>query len=217
MATKKTSIYGKQPIPFSVLSVGAYDFSRVIDLRKNKESYILFVLALFGIYREEKDFAAKYRLDGIYAEKDGDPVEIFPVWDDDYLYNVRLDEDYLKQILIQSRGRIRGNYYIIVPETCTIVSDTTLNNPHGDLVSFRLLKFPYKILEEVARNFALEEQPDSPDNINNLVSSVGFYFHDEVHAEVQKTTTGMKLSRFSTPIVNNEGRTYSGLDGLSLS
>lgn len=114
---KSSKKYSLPPKPFAVVSVGAYDFSRVMDLRKNKEAYIAFVLALFGIPREEKDFAAKYRLDGIYAEKDGDPVEIFPVWEDDYLYHVRLDEDYLKQILIQSRGRIRGNYWIIVPET----------------------------------------------------------------------------------------------------
>lgn len=212
-SSKKYSLPAK---PFAVVSVGAYDFSRVMDLRKNKGTYISFVLALFGIPREEKDFAGKYRLDGIYAEKDGDPVEIFPVWDDDYLYNVRLDEDYLKQILIQSRGRIRGNYYIVVPETCTIVGDMTLKNPSGEPVSFKLLKFPYKILEEVARNFSLEEQPDSPDNINNLVSSVGFYFHDEVKVEAKKTATGLNLTRFYTPIVNREGKTYEGMEGLSL-
>jgi len=213
---KPSKKYSLPPKPLAVVSVGAYDFSRVMDLRKNKEAYIAFVLALFGIPREEKDFAGKYRLDGIYAEKDGDPVEIFPVWEDDYLYHVRLDEDYLKQILIQSRGRIRGNYRIIVPETCTIVGDLTLKNQSGEPVSFKLLKFPYKILEEASRNFSLEEQPNSPDNINNLVSSVGFYFHDDVAVEARKTPGGLTLSRFSTPIVNREGKTYEGLEGLSL-
>ncbi|MCG2740780.1 MAG: site-specific DNA-methyltransferase [Syntrophaceae bacterium] len=213
---KSSTKYSLPPKPLVVVSVGAYDFSRVMDLRKNKEAYIAFVLALFGIPREEKDFAGKYRLDGIYAEKDGDPVEIFPVWEDDYLYHVRLDEDYLKQILIQSRGRIRGNYWIIVPETCTIVGDLTLKNQSGEPVSFKLLKFPYKILEEASRNFSLEEQPNSPDNINNLVSSVGFYFHDDVAVEARKTPGGLTLSRFSTPIVTREGQTYEGLEGLSL-
>jgi DNA modification methylase len=213
---KSSKKYSLPPKSLAVVSVGAYDFSRVMDLRKNKEAYIAFVLALFGIPREEKDFAGKYRLDGIYAEKDGDPVEIFPVWEDDYLYHVRLDEDYLKQILIQSRGRIRGNYWIIVPETCTIVGDLTLKNQSGEPVSFKLLKFPYKILEEASRNFSLEEQPNSPDNINNLVSSVGFYFHDDVTMEARKAPGGLTLSRFSTPIVNLEGQTYEGLEGLSL-
>jgi len=213
---KSSKKYSLPPKPLAVVSVGAYDFSRVMDLRKNKEAYIAFVLALFGIPREEKDLAGKYRLDGIYAEKDGDPVEIFPVWEDDYLYHVRLDLDYLKQILIQSRGRIRGNYWIIVPETCTIVGDLTLKNQSGEPVSFKLLKFPYKILEEASRNFSLEEQPNSPDNINNLVSSVGFYFHDDVTMEARKAPGGLTLSHFSTPIVNREGQTYDGMEGLSL-
>jgi len=213
---EKIKNYGLPPKSLAVVSVGAYDFTRVMELRKNKEAYIAFVLALFGIPQEKMDFIGKYRLDGIYAEKDGDPVEIFPVWEDDYLYNVRLDEDYLKQILIQSRGRIRGTYWIIVPETCTIVGDLTLKNPGGELVSFKLLKFPYKILEEVARNFSLEEQPNSPDNINNLVSSVGFYFHDDVAIEAHKSPGGLTLNRFSTPIVNREGKAYERLEGLSL-
>jgi hypothetical protein len=33
-------------------------------------------------------YIEKYKLDHIYAEKDGDPVEIFPVWEDDYLPGV---------------------------------------------------------------------------------------------------------------------------------
>jgi DNA modification methylase len=213
---KKNKKYGKPPMPFSVVSVGAYDFTRVMNLRKNKCAYISFVLSLFGIPKEVKDFSSKYKLDSIYAEKDGDPVEIFPVWDDDYLYNVRVDQDYLKEIITQSRGRIKGNFYIIVPETCTVISDMTIPNNYGDEVYFRLLKFPYKILEEVARNFAIEEQPDSAQNINNLVSSVGFYFNDEVVVKTQKTEKGLRLNTFKTMIVNREGRMYEGLNGLSL-
>ena len=208
--------YGIPPKPFCVISVGAYDFTRVMNLRKNKEAYISFVLALFGIPKEEKDFVSKYRLDGIYAEKDGDPVEIFPVWNDDYLYHVKVDQDYLKEIIVQSRGRIKGNFYIIVPETCTVISDMTLPNNAGDFVHFKLLKFPYKILEEIARNFDIEEQPDSPSNINNLVSSVGFYFNDEVIVKADKVDGGLKLTGFKTMIVNRDGNMYEGLDGLAL-
>jgi len=216
VSEKKETKYGASPKPFCVVSVGAYDFTRVMNLRQNKDAYISFVLALFGILREGKDFVSKYRLDGIYAEKDGDPVEIFPVWDDDYLYNVKVDQEYLKEIIVQSRGRIKGNFYIIVPETCTIVSDITLPNNSGDVVQFKLLKFPYKILEEIARNFDIEEQPDSPSNINNLISSVGFYFNDEVVVKAEKKDSGLKLTTFKTMIVNREGRMYQGLDGLSL-
>ena len=127
-----------------------------------------------------------------------------------------MDEDYLKEIIVQSRGRIKGNFYIIAPETCTIVSDMAMPNSYGDTVYFKLLKFPYKILEEAARNFALEEQPDSSQNINNLVSSVGFYFNDEVVIEAKKTEKGFKLTAFKTMIVNTEGKMYEGLGGLSL-
>lgn len=213
---KKNEKYGKPPKPFSIISVGAYDFTRVMDLRKNKDAYISFVLALFGIPKEEKDFGSKYRLDSIYAEKDGDPVEIFPVWDDEYLYNVRIDEDYLKEIVVQSRGRLKGNFYIIVPENCTVISDMMLPNNAGDFVNFRLLKFPYKILEEIARNFAIEEQPDSASNINNLVSSVGFYFNNEVSVTAKKTNKGITIDSFKTLILNKDGKIFEGLDGLSL-
>lgn len=213
---KKNEKYGKPPKPFSIVSVGAYDFTRVMDLRKNKDAYISFVLALFGIPKEEKDFASKYRLDSIYAEKEGDPVEIFPVWDDEYLYNVRIDEDYLKEIVVQSRGRLKGNFYIIVPENCTVISDMTLPNSAGDYVNFRLLKFPYKILEEIARNFAIEEQPDSAANINNLVSSVGFYFNNEVSVSAKKKDNGIIIESFKTLILNKEGKVFDGFDGLSL-
>ena len=213
---KKNEKYGKPPKPFSIISVGAYDFTRVMDLRKNKDAYISFVLALFGIPKEEKDFAAKYRLDSIYAEKDGDPVEIFPVWEDEYLYDVRVDEDYLKEIVVQSRGRLKGNFYIIVPETCTLISDVILPSNFGDYVSFKLLKFPYKILEEVSRNFAIEEQPNSPSNINNLVSSVGFYFNNEVTVLAQKAEKGFRIDSFMTVILTKDGKLFEGMDGLSL-
>jgi hypothetical protein len=196
--------------------VGAYDFSKVMHLRENKCAYISFVLSLFGIPKEEKNFIEKYKLDHIYAEKDGDPVEIFPVWEDDYLYNVRIDLDYLKDIITQSRGRLKGNYYIVVPETCTQISDHRLPNGTGGEVHFRLLKFPYSILEQVARNFAIEDQPDTPANINNLVSSVGFYFNDEVTVKAARTPQGLKLVNFLTPILNREGTPYQDLSGLSL-
>lgn len=216
-ADKKDAKYGQPPKAFAVASIGAYDFSRIMHLRENKCAYISFVLALFGIPKEEdKDLIAKYKLDHIYAEKDGDPVEIFPAWEDDYLYNVRIDSNYLQDIITQSRGRLKGSYYIIVPESCTKVSDMKLSNSTGGEVYFRFLKFPYSILEQVSRNFALEDQPDTLENVNNLVSSVGFYFNDEVIVRVEKTTGGIRIIEFKTPILNREDKAYEGLSGLSL-
>ena len=201
---------------FDIISAGAYDFSKIMNLRENKCAYISFVLSLFGIPKEEENYIEKYKLDHIYAEKDGDPVEIFPVWEDDYLKNVRIDLDYLQDLITQSRGRLRGNYYIVVPETCTRVSDMKLPNGTGGEVHFRFLKFPYSILEQAARNFAIEDQPDTSANINNLVSSVGFYFNDEVTVKAAWTPQGLKIVSFTTPILNREGAAYQGLAGLSL-
>lgn len=74
--TSKTQEYGKPPKPFCVVSTGAYDFSRIMKLRDNKDAYIDFVLGLFQSSRDEKDLSGKYRLDNIFGEKDGDPVEV---------------------------------------------------------------------------------------------------------------------------------------------
>jgi len=118
---KKNQKYGETPKPFCVVSTGAYDFSRIMKLRENKDAYIDFVLGLFQSSRDEKDLSGKYRLANIFGEKEGDPVEVYPVWNDEYLKNIRIDEKYLKGIILQSRGKLKGNYYIITPETCTLV------------------------------------------------------------------------------------------------
>ncbi|MBW2739080.1 MAG: site-specific DNA-methyltransferase [Deltaproteobacteria bacterium] len=161
---KKNQKHGKPPKPFCVVSTGAYDFSRIMKLRENKDAYIDFVLGLFQSSRDEKDLSGKYRLTNIFGEKDGDPVEVYPVWNDEYLKNIRIDEKYLKGIILQSRGKLKGNYYIITPETCTLVGDTTMKNSAGNDVRFKMLKFPYKILEDVSRNFQIQQQPSSQEN-----------------------------------------------------
>ncbi len=33
----------------------------------------------------------------IFGEKDGDPVAVYPVWNNEYLKNIRIDEKYLKR------------------------------------------------------------------------------------------------------------------------
>ena len=40
---KNNEKYGKNPNPFCVVSVGAYDFQRIMNLRENKEAYVKFV------------------------------------------------------------------------------------------------------------------------------------------------------------------------------
>jgi len=213
---KKNQKYDKPPKPFCVVSTGAYDFSRIMKLRENKDAYIDFVLGLFQSSRDEKDRSGKYRLTNIFGEKDGDPVEVYPVWDDEYLKNIRIDENYLKGIILQSRGKLKGNYYIITPETCTLIDDTTMKNSAGNDVHFKMLKFPYKILEDVSRNFQIQQQPSSQENVNNLINSTGFYFNDDVEIAVERIKQGLKITQFETKILDKQGERLKGLDGLAM-
>ena len=143
-------------------------------------------------------------------------MEVYPVQHDEYLKNIRIDEGYLKGIIVQSGGRLKGSYYIITPETCTLIGDTTMENSTSDEVHFKLLKFPYKILEDVSRSFQIQEQPSSQDNVNNLINSTGFYFNDDVEIEVEKTKEDLKITRFETRILDKQGDTLKGLDGLAM-
>ena len=213
---KKNQKYGKTPKPFCVVSTGAYDFSRIMKLRENRDAYVDFVLGLFQIGRDEKDLSGKYSLTNIFGEKDGDPVEVYPVWNDEYLKNIRIDEGYLKGIIVQSGGKLKGNYYIITPETCTLTGDTAMKNNAGDDVHFKLLKFPYKILEDVSRNFQIQEQPSSQENVNNLINSTGFYFNDSVEIEVERTNEGLEITRCETKIMDRQGESLKGVDGLAM-
>jgi len=213
---KNNGKYNQSPKPFCVVSAGAYDFSRIMNLRKNKDTYILFVLGLFSIMKEEMDFSKKYKLPSIYAEKDGNPVEIYPVWDDEYLKNVRIDDDYLRGIINASGGKLKGDYYIVVPETCTIVGDTTLKNSNKENVNFKLLKFPYKVLEDVSRQFQIEEQPSSQNDINKLISSAGFYFNEDVKISIERIKGGFKITKFETGILDKNKERFKGLSGLSM-
>jgi DNA modification methylase len=213
---KKKIKYDKAPKDFGVVSVGAFDFSRIMDLRKNKDAYVAFVLGIFGITERGPHFAKKYHVSNVIAEKDGNPVEVYPVWEDKWLKEVRVDEDYLKGIVRQANGKLKGTYYIITPQACTRVGELTLPNGKGDKVTFKTMSFPYKILEDAARHFQLSEQPDSPENINRLISSVGFYFNEAVEFKVKKTPKGFKVTTFKTTITDTNEQAFAGLDGLAM-
>lgn len=214
---KKGNPYAKDPKPFSVVSAGAYDFSHVMALGtpEHKDSYIAFVLGLFQLVRDEEK-AGKTKLTNIYADKDGAPVEVFPVWDEHHFKNVKIDEDYLQSIITQGAGRLRGEYHIIVPEHCTNIGDTRLKNSEGKDVTFKFLTFPYKVLEDVSRHLELHEQPASQGAVNELITSTAFYFNEDVEIEVVRDKAGLKIAKFETNILNKEGNRFSGLDGLAM-
>jgi hypothetical protein len=158
--------YGKNARPFIIASVGSFDFSRIVNLRQHKEAYINFILTLFNIQERSTEELAKYKLPNIYGLKDGDPVEIYPIWEDDYLKNIKIDKEYLKGLAEAEGGKLKGNYYIIAPETCDRVGDWDYRTSQGNTVSFKILSYPYKILEEISRSQQLSEQPGSSSEIN---------------------------------------------------
>ena len=214
---KKGENYKHPPKPFSVVSAGAYDFSHVMALGnpEQKSAYIAFVIGLFQLVRDEEK-AIKFKLTNIYADKDGAPVEVYPVWDDHYLKDVRIDESYLKGIIAQAGGRLRGEYYIITPESCTNIGDTTLKNTEGKNVNFRFLTFPYKVLEDASRHLELHDQPASQSAVNELITSTAFYFNEDIQIEAVRHDAGLKITKFETKILDNDGNRFAGLDGLAM-
>ena len=62
----------------------------------------------------------------------------------------------------------------------------------------------------------IQEQPSSQENVNNLISSTGFYFNDNVEIEVERTRQGLKIIRFETKILDKDGERLKGLDGLAM-
>ncbi|MBU1706138.1 hypothetical protein KKG19_05455 [Patescibacteria group bacterium] len=214
---KSTKKYKIEPRPFSIVSAGAYDFSHVMALGNpaHKGAYIAFVLGLFQLGRDE-DKAKKFKLTNIYADKDGAPVEVYPVWDEHYLKDVRIDESYLKGIIAQASGRLRGEYYIITPESCTNIGDTTLKNADGKNVTFKFLTFPYKVLEDASRHLELHDQPASQGAVNELITSTAFYFNEDIEIEVVREGNELKLTKFVTKILDKAGNRFSGLEGLAM-
>ncbi|MFH1799113.1 MAG: site-specific DNA-methyltransferase [Candidatus Omnitrophota bacterium] len=212
---KKGDPYKKASKPFCIVSSGAYDFSHVMDLRKHKEMYIDFVLGLFQLSRDD-DKVKKYKLANIHALKDSDPVEVYPVWDDQFLKDVKIDESYLRGIIAQSGGRLKGDYYIITPESCTNIGDTVVKNQDGKDVNFQMLTFPYKVLEDISRTLELQEQPSSQDNVNNLITSTAFYFNEDVKLKAKRVKGGLQITKFETKILNKEGQRFEGYSGIAM-
>jgi len=195
--------------------VGAYDFSHIMDLRKHKETYINFVLGLFQLTRDEEK-SKKYKLANIHSTKDNNPVEVYPVWDDEFLKEVKIDEAYLQGIINQSGGKLKGAYYIITPESCTNISDTILKNQDGKDVQFLIKTFPYKVLEDISRNLELQEQPSSQENVNSLITSTAFYFNEDVKLEAKRTEEGLTITKFESKILDKNGNRFDSLSGLAM-
>jgi len=72
------------------------------------------------------------------------------------------------------------------------------------------------LAEDVSRNFQIQPQPSSQENVNNLINSTGFYFNDDVEIEVDRSKQGLKISKFETKILDKQEKRLKGLDGLAM-
>ena len=136
--------------------------------------------------------------------------------DDQFLKEVKIDEAYLRGIIEQSGGRLKGDYFIITPESCANIGDTVIKNPDGKDVNFQMLTFPYKVLEDISRTLELQEQPSSQDNVNNLITSTAFYFNGDVKLKAKRFKGGLQITKFETKILNKEGKRFEGLSGIAM-
>ena len=67
-------------------------------------------------------------------------------------------------------------------------------------------------LEDVSRNFQIQPQPSSQENVNNLINSTGFYFNDDVEIEVERSKQGLKITRFETKILDKQEKRFERKD-----
>ena len=71
-------------------------------------------------------------------------------------------------------------------------------------------------LEDVSRNFQIQSQPSSQENVNTLINSTGFYFNYDIEIEVERSKQGLKIARFETKILDKLEKRLKGIDGLAM-
>ena len=71
-------------------------------------------------------------------------------------------------------------------------------------------------LEDVSRNFQIQPQPSSQENVNKLINSTGFYFNYDIEIEVERSKQGLKIARFETKILDKLEKRLKGIDGLAM-
>ena len=57
---------------------------------------------------------------------------------------------------------------------------------------------------------------DDNKEFSGRYDSTRFYFNDNVEIEVEKTREGLKITRFETRILDKQGDSLKGLDGLAM-
>lgn len=166
---QKRLLTEKKCKPFALVNAAIYDLTEVFCLDKIK--YDTFVKNLFHIDSEKKTVGG-VTFDG---KRRGDWAKIF-----DFHYfkgNPAIDEKYIEDLHKLVGKKVGNKIYLVAPEMNINVFDDYIEL-NG--VRYYLLRIPYQAIKELHKAaFKKPQQPKNKANINNVETSVGFYFNEE--------------------------------------
>lgn len=212
-SNKKDAVYGKDVAPFSVLTAGLYDLSKVFSM--DKEEYKKFVTSLFDIELIRTKSIKGVEIDG---EKRGYYVKIYPYWDEKFR-SADIDEEYVEELHKHIGQSIKERFYIVAPATCVAF----INDYYEvDGIKYYFLKIPYQVIKELHSNsFKKIKQPQNEKEVNDLENAIGFHFirQPEVESEIikQKNKFYLKITKFLSDYdYDEDGEILKNFESLSM-
>lgn len=213
MSNKKNAVYGKDVKPFSVLTAGLYDLSKVFSM--TEEDYKKFVTSLFDIELISKKSIRGVEIDG---EKRGYYVKIYPYWDEKFR-SADIDEEYIEELHKHIGSAIKDRFYIVAPATCVAF----INDYYEiDGIKYYFLKIPYQVIKELhSSSFKKIKQPQNEKEVNDLENAIGFHFirQPEVESSITKKNGRyfLKITSFYSDYdYDEEGQVIKNFESLSM-
>lgn len=207
------SLYGKEVKPFSVLTAGLYDLSKVFSMDEGK--YKKFVMSLFDIEDIGQKDIHGIAIDG---EKRGYYVKIYPYWDERFR-SADIDEDYVEELHKHIGSSLQERFYIVAPAT-----SVAFINDYYEIggIKYYFLKIPYQVIKELHSNsFKKLKQPQNEKEINDLENAIGFHFirQPEVESSIIKKKNGyfLKITKFLSDYdYDEDGEILKNFESLSM-
>lgn len=150
-----------KPKPFAVYNAGHYDYQLIKKL--GESDFKKFAIDLFQAI--EKSHKIKgLQFDGTLH---GDPVKVFS-------QKGYLTKEYINDLHDTVGDFIRGNVFVIAPASNVYFLEDIIEK---DNICYVFLRIPYSIIDELhKKGFTPLIQPDSRNEINQTIESVGFDF-----------------------------------------
>lgn len=207
------SLYGKDVKPFSVLTAGLYDLSKVFSMDEGE--YKKFVMSLFDIEDIGQKNIHGVSIDG---EKKGYYVKIYPYWDEKFR-SADIDEEYVEELHKHIGSSLQDRFYIVAPATCVAF----INDYYEiDGVKYYFLKIPYQVIKELHSNsFKKLKQPQNEKEINDLENAIGFHFIRQPEVESTIVKKGkeyfLKITKFLSDYdFDEDGEILKNFESLSM-